>query len=224
MLVKLYCDSDSLKGALKFIIKSLNISISPMERGELCRSDIVLVLASFFNDPMEDILESHPYNPILAVGLPKVFSKRNITYLEDPEELRQALAVIAHRESKNALPTIKTSSKRQHSKRKKISKSKCPFCQKEIGIIKLGYDKHLVACEEYQSRPAAFGDMVTYRQPGGKSKGSLLTVYIPQNISVNNIYFKEGLHFITSPKVIKILNAVLRDTFRYTLTKRDELY
>lgn len=219
MIVKLYVDDPRMLKLCKQTVAQTGAATSEMDRDEVCRSDVTLLLFSFTGESLDDIVESHPYNRILIVG-PVGITNRNIRYFSSPEDIVPVLSVMNHRESKSALPMV-TSSHKQHRLRKRIAKVKCPFCEKDIGGVALGLENHLVACRKYLNRPAAFGSMVLERQPNGRSKGSFLTVYIPEAIQVNDVYLKPGLHMITDGPLIKILNAVLRDTFRYTLEKEE---
>jgi hypothetical protein len=195
------------------------IALSEMDRGEVCRSDTPLLLLSFSSDSLDDIVESHPFNKIFIIGSVGICGT-NIRYFRDLDELLSVLKVMGYRESKSALPLM-TSSSVQRKKRKSAGKVKCPFCSGEIGTVELGLKNHLMSCREYVSRPAAFGNMVTERQPSGRSKGSYLIVYLPQAIYINSFYLRTGLHLITNGPLIKLLNAVLRDNFRYTLEKEE---
>lgn len=219
MIFKLYVDTPQMLKLCKSIVEQAGGKTLDMFREEECRSDIPLLLFSFSGASLDDIVESHPYNRILVVG-PVGISRRNVRYFSEPDELIPILTVLCHREKNKVMPII-TNSRQQHKKRKRITKVKCPFCEKEIGTVVLGLENHLIACREYSNRPSAFGVMHMERQPSGRSKGSHLTVYLPVPVSVNDIYLKPGLHLISDGPLIKILNAVLRDTFRYTLEKEE---
>lgn len=215
MLVKAYVSNPQMHKLFKQLVESTGVTWVDMEEDEECRSDVFLILFSIFGESLDDIVESHPYNRIFVVG-PCDIQRMNLRVFSDIEHLLSVLKVLNKRSEEKSMPTVVTSSS-QKKLRKKVGKVKCPFCEQDVGNVALGLENHLIACREYRSRPMALGHMVMQRQPNGRSKGSFLTVFIPEAIQVNDVHLKPGLHFITNGPLIKIVNAALKDRFRYVI-------
>lgn len=219
MLVKVYVSNREMTKLFRKLVEATGVTWTDMEYGEVCRSDVFIILFSIFGESLDSIVESHPFNKIFVVG-PCDIQRMGLRSFQNIEPMLNALKVLNSRSEEKNMPTVVTSSS-QKKLRKKVGKVKCPFCEQEIGNVQLGLENHLVACREYQSRPVAFGHMFTQRQPNGRSKGSFLTVYIPKAIQVNDVYLKPGLHFICNGPLIKIVNACLKDRFRYVIETED---
>lgn len=192
------------------------------DESETCRSDVVLLLFSFKGEDFSHIIENHPFNNILVYGKTPVY-RNNLRCYEDPEEIVEDLRKMNSRKSSRVkqMPTVVSS--REHNSKRRYNKVCCPFCNREIVKLDIALSKHLTACSEYQSRPAVYGRLRTIRQPNGKSRGSVLMVYLPVPLRMDGYgYIQQGLHVFTNGRFIKLLNAVLRDTFRYVLERDDD--
>lgn len=214
MLVKAYVSNPDMHQLFKRLVEETGVAWLDMEEDEECRSDVTLILFSIFGESLDHIIDRHPYNRILIVGQCG-FQRMNLQVFSNTEHLLAVLKVLNKRQEK-VVPRVVTSAS-QKKLRKKVGKVKCPFCEEEVGNVALGLENHMLACKEYKSRPVAFGHMLVQRQPNGRSKGSFLKVYISEAIQVNDVHLKPGLHFISDAPLIKILNASLRDRFRYVL-------
>lgn len=188
--------------------------------GDPVRSDLLIVAFFFGDSSLEEFYSFYPYSKLFVftdhmVSAWRVPHARVFTSLE---EIQDALHGLEKKEEKylgeSAVPE-RISNKRRN---KKII---CPHCRKDIGYTKFIYKNHLKSCEVYQNKPHAVGIMQVYRQENGRSRGSSLMVYIPNQIYVNDILFQPGFHLVTNGKIIKSLNAKLNSTYRYELVRND---
>ena len=162
--------------------------IKEMDRTDIVRSDALIILISFKNDSFDDVIAAHPYNRKVVVTS-SVINDSNTVVVGDIRDLPSKLRSLLIEEDRTSRPLMITS--KQHNRRRvEIHKSKCPFCNRDIGDTTLGMQNHLTACQNYRSRPISYGHMVTIRQPNGRSKGSVLTVYIPTSITINEIFYE----------------------------------
>lgn len=217
MLVVFHTDTPGTESLCRDTLQKAGARfVKEMDHYDIVRSDALIVLVSFKGDTFEDIVAAHPYNRKVLVTSVSTIPDNNTIVVNDIEDLPERLLSIFAQERKSALPVM-TTSKKHNRRRIEVHKSKCPFCAKDIGEVVLGMQKHLTACKNYLNRPVVYGHMVTIRQPNGRSKGSVLTIHLPSALTVNDKFYEPGLHVIVEPKAIKILNAVLRDTYRYML-------
>jgi len=223
MLCKYYVAPEE-KSMARFLFQEAGIKASLLAENEICRSDVTIVLLSFGSTKdFREIIERHNYNQIIVLnGYVTYDLARTVVWYDRPQQVIETLKKLNVKRKKEKVMPLTSNSKQQHQKRKRMQKVKCPFCDGDIGAVTLGLANHLKACREYRKRPEVHGRMHIYRQPNGKSRGSVLVVNLPRELIINDRHLRAGIHMITDPKLIKLLNPVLRDTFRYTLTKHDE--
>lgn len=193
------------------------INVSTMEHGDVCRSDALLVL--FYASYPEEVIESHPYNPVIIVGKNHFndWLNERISWVDDYTQLTKVLKV--------AEPPKKPDEPINHSDRLEgprtvYKKLRCVYCAEMIGNTYLGLKKHQEACVKRPSRVVT-GRMVSIRQPSGRTKGSYLVVHLPESIELNGKLLEPGIQIIIDPKIIKGLNALLARLYKYELIRED---
>ena len=211
---RLYVDDPVYEDICLTLCRGSGHLVTPFKEFETCRPDLTLILISLNNNTFEDLIDRHPYNTIFVVSLSRVIGRSNVVQCEDFQALEKKLALLpkTNPETVNPVETVK---KRKRNWSRGVVK--CRYCSREIINTVLAIRKHEKACEDASTREVAYGKMLILRQPNGRTRGSLLTVYIPKDIQVGGSRYQSGLHFVSGGKLIKALNAYLYDSFRYEL-------
>lgn len=222
MRAAIYCDDKSLTSLCKKLVRDQDILVSlELDEGEVARSDL-LVVGFFFlptSDPL-DLVNNHLYNDVVVMTSQGPLPGGAVS-VSTLEEMSEKLSLL-----KSERPRAEEIYSTKKSRRKRLVKSynkkvECIHCGELIGDVELGLKAHYKSCYEYKNRKHAYGYLSTLRQPSGRTKGSILEFYVPDKLTIDGVEFQPGLHVVCRGRLIKAINAELKNIYHYDLVVDD---